>query len=148
MSVFEQLTQDMKTAMKSGEKDRLATIRLLRGYLKDEAINTQKELTPERELEILSKAAKQRKESIEAYQTAGRQDLVEQEEKELAVIQSYLPQPLSEKEIEEIVVSAIAEVGAESMKDIGKVMPVVIKQVKGRADGKAINTMVRQKLGQ
>ncbi len=147
MSLLDKLTQDMKAAMKAGDKDRLATIRLLRGNLKDEAMNQQKELSDEEELDVLSKAGKKRRESIQAYKDAGREDLAEKESKELKVIEAYLPQPLSHDEVAAIVDAAIDEVGAQTMKDMGKVMPVVMKQVKGRADGKVVNELVRQKLG-
>ena len=147
MSLLDQLTQDMKAAMKAGDKNRLATIRLLRGNLKDEAMNQQKELSEDEELDVLSKAAKKRRESIQAYKDAGREDLAEKESEELKVIEAYLPQPLSRDEVEAIVDAAIQEVGAKTMKDMGKVMPVVMKQVKGRADGKVVNELVRQKLG-
>ena len=147
MSLYDQLTEDMKLALKAGEKDRLSTIRLLRGYIKNEAIDKQKELSEEEELAVLASAAKKRKESIEAYRTGGRADLVEKEQRELEVIQSYLPQPLSRDEIKKIVNEAIASIGATTIKDLGKVMPMVMKQVQGRADGKEINEIVRSKLG-
>ena len=146
MSIFDQLTEDMKQAMKAGEKDRLTTIRLLRGYLKNESIDKQKELSEKEELAVLASAAKKRKESIDAYQQGGRTDLVEKEQKELEVIQSYLPQPLTRVEVEKIVNEAIASVGATTIKDLGKVMPVVMQQVQGRADGKQVNEIVRSKL--
>lgn len=146
MSIFDKLTTDMKTAMKAGEKDRLSTIRLLRGYIKNEEINRNEKLTEEEEIAVLSSAAKKRKESIEAYQKADRQDLVEKERKELEIIQSYLPQPLSDDEVQKIVKDAIRETGAQTMKDIGKVMSIVMEQVKGRADGKKVNEIVRKKL--
>lgn len=146
MSLLEKLTKDMQTAMKAGEKDRLSTIRLLRGYLKDESINTRKELTESEEITVLVKAAKKRKESIEAYAQAGRDDLVAKEEAELELIQSYLPQPLTPEEIENIVDAAIRQVDAQRMQDLGKVMPIAIKMAGGRADGKEINAIVRKKL--
>ena len=146
MSLLDKLTEDMKTAMKAGEKDRLSTIRLLRGYIKNASIDQQKELSESEELAIIRSAAKKRKESIQAYSDAGRDDLVAKETAELKVIQSYLPQPLDPVEIEKIVDTAIAQVGAQSMQDLGKVMPVAIKMAEGRADGKDINAIVRQKL--
>ena len=146
MSLFEQLTEDMKTALKAGEKERLSTIRLLRGSIKNESINKQKELTEDEELAILISAAKKRKESIQAYSDAGRDDLVAKETAELAVIQSYLPQPLAPDELEKIIDDAISQVGATSVQDLGKVMPVAIKMAQGRADGKEINAIVRKKL--
>jgi hypothetical protein len=147
MSLLDKLTDDMKTAMKAGQKDRLSTIRLLRGYIKTASIDQQKELNETEEMAILMSAAKKRKESIQAYSDAGRTDLVDKEQAELEVIQEYLPQALTDDEIEKIVVAAIEEVGAQSMQDLGKVMPVAIKMAAGRADGKQINAVVRQKLG-
>ena len=147
MSLFDKLTQDMKSAMKAGEKDRLATIRLLRGALKNKAIEKRQDLTGDEEVAILTSAAKQRKESIQAFTDAGRDDLVSKESSELEVIQDYLPQPLSHQDLETIIDAAIAKVGAVSMKEMGAVMSAVIQEVKGRADGKEINSMVRAKLG-
>jgi len=146
MSLLDKLTNDMKAAMKAGEKDRLSTIRLLRGYIKNASIDRQKELNESEEIAVLQSAAKKRRESIQAYSDAGRDDLVAKETAELEVIQSYLPQPLSQEEIEKIIDSAIAQVGATTMQDLGKVMPVAIQMAKGRADGKTINAIVRKKL--
>ena len=146
MSLFEQLTQDMKSAMKAGDRNRLSTIRLLRGALKDKAIDKRRELTDEEELAVLVSAAKKRKESIKAYTEAGRDDLATKESAELDVIQNYLPQPLSQQELETIVNDIIAKTGAQTMQDIGKVMSAVMQEVKGRADGKAINALVRSRL--
>ncbi len=146
MSLFERLTEDMKTAMKAGEKERLSTIRLLRGVLKNQAIDKRRDLTEEEELAVLSSAAKKRKESIQAYRDAGRDDLADKESRELEVIQHYLPQPLSQDELEKIVAAAIEQTGAQTMKDMGKVMSAVMQEVKGRADGKVINAMVRARL--
>ena len=146
MTILEQLTNDMKTALKAGDKEKLSTIRLLRGQLKNMAIDKQDDLTNAEEIAILQSAAKKRRESIEAYGQAGRQDLVDKESAELEVILSYLPQPLSEDEVAAIVDEVIAEVGAVSPKEIGKVMPRVMERVQGRAEGKRINQLVRQKL--
>ena len=146
MSLLSRLTDDMKTAMKTGDKDRLSTIRLLRGQIKDAAINQQKELDEDEELAVLANAAKKRRESILAFENAGRNDLVEKESNELVVIQTYLPEQLGEKEIEKIVDSAIQEAGAQTIKDLGKVMPLVMAKVKGRADGKVVSQVVKSKL--
>jgi uncharacterized protein len=146
MSLFEQLTEDMKIAMKSGDKERLSTIRLLRGSIRNEAINKREDLSEGEEIAVLSSAAKKRKESIQAYKDGGRADLVQKEERELEIIQAYLPQALSFKEIEKIVDAAIEQTGAKTIHDLGKVMPVVMQQVTGRADGKTINTIVRNRL--
>ena len=147
MSILDQLTQDMKEAMKARDSERLSTIRLMRNELKNASINQGKELTEDDEITVLSSAAKRRKESIQAYTDAGRDDLADKEQLELDIIQSYLPQPLSREDLESIIADAIRESGAESVKDLGKVMPLVMKQVKGRADGKQVNQLVRDKLG-
>ncbi len=147
MTIFEQLTEDMKKALKAGEKDRLSTIRLLRGQIKNAAIDKGKDLSQEEELLILNNAAKKRRESIEAYKAAGRTDLVNKEEKELAVVESYLPEKLGEEELEKIIDQVIDEVNAVTIKDLGKVMPVIMSKVRGRAEGKKVNELVRKKLG-
>lgn len=147
MSTFEKLTEDMKKAMKAGEKERLSTIRLLRGQLKDAVIDKREDLTEEEVLQIISNAAKKRKESIKIYSEAGRSDLADKEQRELDVITSYLPRQLSLEEVENIVDNAIASTNAQTVKEIGKVMGVVIPQTKGRADGKIVSDLVRQKLG-
>lgn len=146
MSLLDRLTEDMKSAMKAGEAVRLGTIRLLRGQIKDAAIDKRADLTDDEELGVLANAAKKRRESIQAYQDAGRLDLAAREEAELAVIQSYLPAALTAAEVETIVDRAITEAGAQSIRDIGKVMPLVMNQTKGRADGKMVSDMVRRKL--
>lgn len=146
MSLFEKLTEDMKIAMKAGEKERLSAIRLLRGSLKYESIDKKKELSEDEEIAVLASAAKKRRESIEAYSNAGREDLAEKERNELQIIQSYLPQQLSIDDIEKIVNQAIEQTNAQTMKDIGKVMPIIMQQAKGRADGKLINEIVKKKL--
>ncbi len=146
MSIFKKLTSDMKDAMKAGEKERLSTIRLLRGQIKDAAIDKRDDLSEEEEIAILSNAAKKRRESIKIYSEAGRDDLSGKELRELDVIQSYLPQQLSPKEIEKIVDEAITATGAQSMRDMGKLMGIIMPKVKGRADGKRINELIQQKL--
>jgi hypothetical protein len=146
LSIYEKLTEDMKTALKAGQKDRLSTIRLLRGQLKNAEIDKQDALTEQEEIEVLSSAAKKRRESIDSYTQAGRDDLADKEQKELDVITEYLPKALSEKEVKAIVDRVIAEQEAVSMKDLGKVMPKVMAEVKGRAEGKVVNEMVRNKL--
>ncbi|HNW58060.1 MAG TPA: GatB/YqeY domain-containing protein [bacterium] len=146
MTLLDQLTEDMKTAMKSGEAVRLGTIRLLRGQIKDAAIDKRADLTEDEERSVLANAAKKRREAIQAYQDAGRLDLAAKEEAELAVIQGYLPAAMDAAEVEAIIDRAIAETGAQTIRDIGKVMPLVMSQTKGRADGKMVNEMVRRKL--
>lgn len=146
MRLLDRLTEDMKSAMKAGDKERLSTIRLLRGQIKDAEIDKQEELAEEEEIGILTNAAKKRRESVEAYKNGGRDDLAEKETRELEVIKEYMPEQLDASEVEKIVNQVISEVGAETIKDLGKVMSVVMAKVKGRADGKVINEIVRKKL--
>jgi len=145
MSILERLTEDMKEAMKRGDKERLSTIRLLRGQIKDAEINKRAALSEEEELAVLTNAAKRRKESIEAFTSAQRDDLAVKEKVELEMIQAYLPSPLSHAEIEAIVQQALAESGAQTIKDLGKVMQLVVPKTKGRADGRMVTDLVRNK---
>jgi len=146
MGLEQKLVDDMKSAMKSGDKMVLGTIRMLRAQLKNASIAKGKDLSDEDVIEILSREAKKRKESLELYKKGGRADLVEKEEKELAIITSYLPEQLSQDEIEKIVDEIIAETGVESLRDMGKVMGAVMQKVKGRADGKIVQEIVKKKL--
>jgi len=146
MSLKERLKADMKEAMKAKDKVRLSTIRMINSLIKNAEIEKRGELTDEEIVQLLMKYAKQRRESIEMYEKGGRQDLVEKEKAELAIVESYLPEQMSEEEIREIVKKAIEEVGAESVKDMGKVMKVVMPKVKGRADGSLVNKIVKELL--
>jgi len=146
MSLLDTLTEDMKTAMKAGEKERLSTIRLLRGYIKDAEINKRTALTEEEEIAVLTGAAKKRRESIQAYEAAGRKDLADKEAAELTIISAYLPAQMDMGEVERIIEEAIAESGAQTIKDLGKVMPLVMGRTRGRADGKLVSELVRKKL--
>lgn len=147
MALADQLLQDMKTAMKSGDKITLETIRMVRSQIKNVEVQKGETLTDEDIFQVLTKEAKRRKESIEMYKEGGRDDLAENESKELNVIQSYLPEALSEDELLAIIADAIEKTGARGMSDMGKVMGAVMPQTKGRADGKMIQNLVRQKLG-
>ena len=146
MSILQQLIEDMKQAMKAQEKLKLSTIRLLISDLKKEKIDSGKDLTPDQEIKILMSAAKKRKEAIEAYQAGNRQDLVEKEQQELAIIHQYLPAQMSAQEIAKQIDEIIQSTGALSMKDLGKVMSEAMKILKGRADGKIVQQLVREKL--
>jgi uncharacterized protein YqeY len=146
MTIQERLTQNMKTALKSNDKVQLETIRLLRSQLQNAGISKGKELTEEEVIEVMIKEVKKRKESIKMFEDGGRQDLVDRETQELEILSSYLPKALDEKELEEIVNQAIKEVSAESSKDMGKVMAVVMPKIKGRADGKQVQELVKKKL--
>ena len=148
MSLNEQINADLKAAMKSGDKTRLDTIRLLRASMIELAKRGDgKEITPDDELSVLMAAMKKRKEAIEVYEKAGRNELAEQEQKELEIISTYLPKQLNAEEAAAIVQRIITETGASSPKDFGKVMPLAMKELKGKFDGKVVQEMVKAKLG-
>ena len=148
MSLKEQLTKDMKTAMKAKAegKQRLAVIRMVRSAIRQAEIDGKTELDDAGVVSIISKEVKSRRDSIEEFRKGGREDLVEQNEAEIAVLMPYLPKQLSEDEIRELVKAAVAQTGASSPKDMGKVMGALMPKVKGRADGKLVNTIVREAL--
>jgi hypothetical protein len=137
----------LKEAMKAKDVQRRDVIRSLNSAIKQVEIDTQKDMTPEDVVGVLQKEAKRRRESITEYREAGRDDLADAEAFELDVIESFLPQQLSEDEITAIVNEVIAEVGAESPKDMGRVMGPVMARVKGVADGQVVNRIVREQLG-
>ena len=146
MGLKERLQKDMVEAMKSRNNIKVGVIRLIRGMIRKLEIDQKKDLTDDDIIGVLSNAAKQRREAIKAYTEGGRDDLVDEEEAELAVIEIYLPEALSTGELEKIIVEIIAETGAATMKDIGKVMPRVMQKVKGRANGSEVQAIVRSKL--
>ena len=150
MELKEQIGEDIKSAMKAKDKVRLQTVRSIKKVILEKEValrpSGQESLTPEQELELLAQQAKQRRDSIEQYRKGGREDLAQQEEQELAIIETYLPKQLNEQEINSILDEIIAEVGASSPQDMGKVMGVAMKQFKGRADGKKIQQLVKAKL--
>ena len=136
----------MQAAMKAGDSDRVRTLRTVLAKLKEREIERGGELS-ERELtKVLQTAAKQRKEAADMYSNGGRTELADAELKELAIIEEYLPKQLSEEQVALMIDAAIEETGAESLSDIGKVMPVIMKKAAGRADGKTIQEIVRRKL--
>lgn len=141
------MKEDMKTAMKAREKERLQTIRMLLSSLKNAQIELQRDLTEEDILGVLTTEAKKRRESAKAYRDGDRIELAEQEEAELVVLADYLPQPLSDEEVGAIVDEIMAEVGASSKKDMGKVMGPVMQRVKGRFDGSKVKDIVLARLG-
>ncbi len=138
--------QDMKEAMKNKQGDRLGTIRQLRSAIKNKEIEQRQDLDDAGIISVISTAVKQRREAAQMYRDNGRPELAAKEEAELAVLQHYLPAQLSEAEVREIVVAVIGESGASSMKDMGKVMPLVMAKTKGSADGKMVNQLVREQL--
>lgn len=143
----QKLTDEMKTAMKGGEKARLGVIRLMLAAVKQREVDERLELDDSQILAVLDKMVKQRRDSIQQYSNAGRDDLAAQEAAEIEVIQEFLPAALSEPEILAIIDAAIAETAAESMRDMGKVMGVVKPQVQGRADVGMVSGLVKKKLG-
>ena len=145
MSIQDQLLEAMKVAMKAKDSLRLSTIRMARTALKNAEIEARQELDAVATIKILSTLVKQRREAAEAYRET-RPELAEKEELELAVLQEFLPAQLSESEVEELVVKAIAESGASSMRDMGAVMKLVTAQTTGRADGKLVSELVKKKL--
>ncbi len=146
MTLQEQLVQDMKTAMKAKEPSRLSTIRFARAAIKNREIELGKPLDDDDVLRVLTSLVKQHKDSIEQYRQGGREDLVEKEQAGLLVLESYLPQQLSEEEIRKIVIDAIAAVQATSIKEMGKVMQYIMPKTQGRADGKLVNQLVKESL--
>ncbi|MAO89550.1 MAG: aspartyl-tRNA amidotransferase [Dehalococcoidia bacterium] len=146
MTLKNQLNDDLKDAMRKGEVTRRSTIRLLLAAIRNEEIAQQKELEGEGILQVINKQAQQRRESIDAYKTAKRDDLVDKEQAELDVIGLYLPEPLSHIEVMQIIEKAISEVDASGPQDMGKVMGKIIPQTRGRADGKQISSKVEELL--
>ena len=147
MALRETILGDIKTVMKSGDKPRLATLRLLSAAIKQWEIDERIELDDQQVLVVLDKMVKQRRESIRHYSAAGRTSLVEQEEYEISVLQTYLPEPLSDAEIDTLLDAAIADSGAQSLADMGKVMAVLKPLVQGRADMGALSQRVKSRLG-
>ena len=150
MSLKTQIDEDIKNAMRNKEKDELRALRALKSMilLAETEKGAQEALLPETELKLLTKAANQRRESLAIYQEQGRQDLAEKEEKELQVIERYLPKQLSEEEMRTELRQIIAETGAKGPQDMGKVMGSATKTMAGRADGKAISAMVKSMLSE
>ena len=145
-TILNQLLEDIKTAMKAREADKLTTLRSLHAQVKDAGTNAGKEETDELVATVIAKAIKQRQDSIEQFQSGGREDLVEKEAAELAILKAYQPPQLSEAEIEELVKQAIADTNAASKQDMGKVMGALMPKVKGKADGKVVNQIVQRLL--
>lgn len=146
MSLSERLNEDMKQAMKSQDKFKLSTIRMVRATIKNLEIDLKRTLDDSEVLDILSREIKQRKDALQEFEKAGRDDLAEKVKAEAEIIAEYLPEQLNEDEIKVIVQQTIQETGATSKADIGKVMSALMPKVKGRADGKLVNQAVQQLL--
>ena len=147
MTLKERITEDMKNAMRAGEKDRLSLIRMLQAGIKQREVDERIQLDDAQVLSVIDKMVKTRKESVVQFQAGGRADLVAKESAEIALLQGYLPAPLSEAELETLIRAAIAATGASSIKDMGKVIAAVKAQVAGRADMGAVSSRVKAALG-
>ena len=146
MALRERLSEEMKIAMKARDELRLSTIRLVRSAVKNRDIDLKRELNEQEIVELVASLGKQRRESIRMFGEAGRQDLVEKEEKELAVLLEYLPQQLGSEEVAALVEKIIAECGAEGGKDMGKVMKVLLPRLQGKAAGDMVSRVVKNLL--
>jgi uncharacterized protein YqeY len=146
MTRIEEIEDEVKEAMKARDAERRDALRLILNALKSSEKELQRPLTEDEELQVLQRERKRRVEAAEAFRAGGRESQAESEERELAVLEEFMPAPLSEDEIEDIVDDAIAEVGATSMADLGRVMADVMPQIAGRADGSVVSQIVREKL--
>jgi uncharacterized protein YqeY len=146
VSLIEEIDDEVKDAMRAGDAERRDTLRLILNSLKNSEKELQRPLSEEEELQVLQRERKRRVEAAEAFRTGGREEQAEAEERELEVLEEFMPEPLSEDEIEEIVDDVIAEVGATSMADLGRVLADVMPQIAGRADGSQVSQIVREKL--
>ncbi|ODQ00380.1 MULTISPECIES: GatB/YqeY domain-containing protein [Salinivibrio] len=146
MELLERLKDAQKAAMKAKDKTRLGTIRLLMSAIKQQEVDTRQSLSDEDILAVLTKSVKQRRDSVAQYQSAGRDDLADAELAEIAVIEEFLPQPLSEAEVDALVKAAVEKTGAASMQDMGKVMGVLKPQIQGRADMGKVSQLVKANL--
>jgi uncharacterized protein YqeY len=146
MSLIVRLEAELKQAMADRDAERRDTLRLILSSLRSAEKELQRPLHDDEELQVLQRERKKRTEAAEAFREAGREEQAQGEERELAVLEEFMPEPLSEDELEEIVDDAIAEVGATSMRDIGRVMADVMPQIAGRADGSTVSQLVRENL--
>jgi uncharacterized protein len=146
MPLKDRITEDMKGAMRAGEKERLGTIRLVLAAIKQREVDERITLDDGQVLTVLEKMIKQRKESIAQFESGGRADLVAKEQAELTVLQVYLPAQMSDAEIDALIAEAIAATGAASIKDMGKVMGIVKAKAQGKADMGAVSARIKQKL--
>ncbi|WP_413380129.1 GatB/YqeY domain-containing protein [Alkalihalobacillus sp. 1P02AB] len=146
MSLLERLNTDMKNAMKNKDKLKLSVIRMVKASLQNEQIKVGRELTDDDSLTVLNRELKQRRDSLHEFEQADREDLASKIRDEIAILEIYMPEQLSEEDLNQIVVDTIAEVGASSKADMGKVMGALMPKVKGKADGGLVNRLVQQHL--
>ncbi|MBI5463880.1 MAG: GatB/YqeY domain-containing protein [Ignavibacteriales bacterium] len=147
MSLSDKISEDLKSAMKSGDQVRLSTVRSIRAQIIELNKRGTGSITEEDELKALLAASKKRKEAIEMYEKAGRTDLVKVETAELEIINGYLPKQMTAQEAEPVIVRIIQDQGAVGTKDFGKIMPLAMKELKGKIDGRVIQELVKSKLG-
>jgi uncharacterized protein len=146
MSLISELEGEVRAAMRAREQERVDALRLVLAALRSAEKELQRPLSDQEELQVLQRERKRRAEAAEAFREGGREEQAAKEERELAVIETFMPEPISEEELERIVDDAIAETGATSIRDLGRVMADVMPQVSGRADGSAVSRLVREKL--
>ena len=146
MTLITELEEEVRDAMRAHDDERRDALRLILSSLRSAEKDLQRELAEDEELQVLQRERKRRQEAAEAFRTGGREEQAAAEDEELAVLEEFMPEPLSEEDLEAIVDDAIAEVGATSMRDIGRVMADVMPQVSGRADGSMVSQLVREKL--
>jgi uncharacterized protein len=147
MTLTQKISEDLKNAMKAGDKNRTDTLRMVKAQILEfEKKGLNREMSADEEMALLLNAVKKRKESIEIYEKAGRKELADKEMAEVAIISEYLPKQMSREEADTIIKGIIAQAGPVGPNDLGKVMPLVMKELKGKIDGKIINELVRTKL--
>lgn len=146
MSLLSRLNDDMKQAMKNREKEKLTVIRMVKAALQNEEIKLQHSLLEDEELTVLTREVKQYKDSLLEFEKAGREDLVDKLKSEIQILETYLPEQLTEEELAAVIQQTISEVGAASKADMGKVMSAVMPKIKGKADGSQVNRLVSQLL--
>nr|WP_314278496.1 GatB/YqeY domain-containing protein [uncultured Peptostreptococcus sp.] len=146
MSLKEKLQEDLKSSMKNKDTIKKSVVTLIRAAIKQQEVDKRIDLDDDAIIDIISKQLKQRNDSLAEFEKANRQDLIDETKSEIQVLEGYLPQQLSEEELEKIVIETIAEVGATSMKDMGKIMATIKPKTAGRADGRKINELVKKNL--
>ncbi len=146
MNLEEKIAEEMKQALKTGDKARLSTIRMIRSSLKNKEIELRRKLEDEDVIKVIQGMVRKGEESLEQFQSGGRKDLVEKEQTEIEILKSFLPQPLSQEEMIKVIDETIRETQASSLKDLGKVMKAIMPKLGGKADGKIINQLVKERL--
>ena len=146
MSLQQRLDDDLKAGMKSSDSLKTSVLRMVKAAIKNKQVEKRKELSDEEIISVISTLTKQRRESIDLFSKGGREDLAEKERQEIAILQLYLPGQLSPEDLDRIIMEAISESSAEGVKDIGKIMRLIMPRVQGAADGKVVNQRVRELL--